>query len=72
MASRALKEPPQHTGTQRNLNQINSKVLSKASSIVLVLLDLLSVAVLIHMLKLHGTSSGAGRMLAQALPTGQV
>ena len=32
VASRALKEPPRPTATQRNLSQVNSKVLSTASS----------------------------------------
>ena len=37
-ASRALEEPPQITANQRKLSQANSKVLSTASSIGLVLL----------------------------------
>ena len=40
VASRALEEPPEPTGTQRELSQGNSEVLSKASSIGLVLLYL--------------------------------
>ena len=54
VVSRALEEPPQLTGNQRNPNQANSKVLSKASSIGLVLLDLLCVAVLINTVEEDG------------------
>ena len=49
VASGALQEALQLIQTQRNSSQANSKVLSIVLSIGLVLLDLLSVAVLIHM-----------------------